>query len=391
MQAEIINCLEQYVDSLMTQSKGQIPVWNVELMRKPGKSRWNYIDGCMLSAFLQLYKATGKEKYLQFTISFVDNLLMEDGSICGFAPESKCLDDILPARVFFPLLDITGHDKYRKGIELVYSSLIKMPRTKEGNFWHKNIYPWQVWLDGMYMAMPFYMMYETRYNGMKNCFDIYSQFINVKRKMRDAKTGLYFHGYDESRKANWADKETGCSHSFWLRAVGWLLMALVDTLDVMDEQIYFEYRRLQAMLRELVDALLVFQHSSGMFYQVIDRGWENGNYLETSGTAMIAYSILKAVRLRLLPVRYTEYGKHAFEGILNRYFENRMNNKSVGGICLTAGLGGPTGRDGTPSYYYSEPVVQNDGKGVAPLLMALAELLQQEEDSEALCEGRLCL
>ncbi|QNK40125.1 glycoside hydrolase family 88/105 protein [Caproicibacter fermentans] len=391
MDTETISRLGRFADSLMERSCAQSPAWNLERLQKPDKNRWNYVDGCMLSAYLQLYAATGKEKYLKFTDSFMGELLREDGSPPALSDDDRSLDAIAPARVFFPLFDLTGKEKYRKGMDFFFSRLIEIPRTREGNFWHKISYPCQVWLDGLYMAMPFFMMYENRYDGMKNYFDIYTQFSVVRKRMRDEKTGLYYHGYDESRTAGWADKMTGCSPSFWLRAEGWLLMALVETLEVMDEQLYYEYRGLQSMMRELLDAVLVFQDSTGMFYQVVDRGMEKGNYLETSGTAMIAYSILKAVRLHLLPVRYAERAKQAFNGILNRYFMDGPLNPSLGGVCMVAGLGGPEERDGTPVYYYGEPVVQNEGKGVAPFLMAFAELLRIDEVPTEPKEGRLGL
>lgn len=388
MKAETISRLERFTGALMDRSTAQRPAWNLELGGKGGENRWNYVDGCMISAFLQLYRASGKEKYLRFAESFVGEFLREDGSVRTFDPAECSLDGIAPFRVLFPLWELTGSERYRLGIETGYAALMRMPRTKEGNFWHKKIYPRQVWLDGLYMAMPFYMRYEIRFDGMRRLFDICSQFSNVEKRMRDPAMGLYRHGYDESRSAPWADKATGCSRSFWLRAEGWLLMALVDTLEAMDEQMYYEYRTLQRMLRELADALLPWQAEDGMFRQVVDRPDDEGNYPETSGTAMVACGLLKAVRLRLLPPRYAAFGKRAFYGTLERYFRDDPA-PSLGGICLVAGLGGPDGRDGTPDYYYGEPVVENDGKGVAPFLMAFAELLREDEEPETPVEGRV--
>lgn len=388
MEAETISRLERYAGFLMERSNAEKPAWNLELCGKGGGNRWNYVDGCMISAFLQLYRASGKEEYLRFAEDFVGAFLREDGTVRTFDPAERSLDGIAPFRPLFPLYDLTGGEKYRRGIETGYSALMRMPRTEEGNFWHKRIYPRQVWLDGLYMAMPFYMRYEVRFDGMRKYFDICTQFANVRRRMRDPATGLYRHGYDESRNAPWADGTTGCSHSFWLRAEGWFLMALVDTLEVMDEQMYYEYRSLREMLRELTDVLLRYQGEDGMFRQVIDRADEEGNYPETSGTAMVAYSVLKAVRLRLLPARYAAAGKRAFDGTLARYFRDGPE-PSLGGICLAAGLGGPDGRDGTPGYYYGEPVVENEGKGAAPFLMAFAELLREGEEPDVPAQGRV--
>ncbi len=215
----------------------------------------------------------------------------------------------------FTLYDMTGDQSYRKAIETIRSQLVTQPRTKEGNFWHKDIYPWQVWLDGTYMAQPFYMEYETRCNKMQGCIDSYKQFMNIKKHMRDEKTGLYYHGYDESREMYWADPVTGCSPNFWLRAMGWFMVAMVDTLERMDEQLYNEYRGIMAMLKDAVDAMMPFQDAeSGMFWQVVDKAGVEGNYLETSGSALFAYAVLKGVRLGYLPKRYTAYGEKAFYG-----------------------------------------------------------------------------
>lgn len=372
-----LNRLRVYMDRLIETSDAQNPQWNMEKIRSGQPNKWNYIDGCMIHAVLELYRCSGEERYLRFADSFVGWFVQEDGSIKTYAAEEYNLDNINPAKNLFSLYQLTGKEKYRRAIDTVYSQLKLMPRTKEGNFWHKKIYPNQVWLDGLYMAQPFYMEYETRYNHMEHYNDIIQQFLCVKRRMKDEKTGLYYHGYDESREMYWANKETGCSQNFWLRAIGWFVMALTDTLEQMDEQIYYEYRQLSAMLKDLVDALLPYQDAGGMFYQIVDRADAPGNYLETSGSALLACGILKAVRLHLLPERYRAFGEHAFYGTAEKYLKTDLNGRlTLGGICLVAGLGGEQHRDGSLGYYLSEPVVENEAKGVAPLLMAYSELIK---------------
>ena len=227
------------------------------------------------------------------------------------------------------------------------------------------------------MAQPFYMEYETRFNGMKGCLDSYRQFMNVKKHMRDPVTGLYYHGYDESRQMYWANPETGCSPNFWLRAMGWFLVAMVDVLERMDEQLYYEYRSIMAMLKEAAEAMVRFQDpETGMFWQVIDKPGIPGNYLETSGTALFAYAMLKGVRLGYLPKRFAAYGEKAFYGTCDKYLGVSADGKlQLSGICLVAGLGGEAHRDGSLEYYFSEPVVENDAKGVGPLLLAYTEIL----------------
>ena len=372
----------QYIDSLIDNSAPDQPVWNIEKIRSGEKNRWNYIDGCMITAVLSLYEITKDEKYLAFADDFVGYFIEENGNIRTYDGQDMNLDDINAGRNLFPLYDLTGKEKYRKAMETLREQLRHQPRTKAGNFWHKKIYPYQVWLDGLYMAQPFYMQYETRYNKMEGCRDSFLQFQRVRELMRDPVTGLYYHGYDESRKMYWADKKSGCSANFWLRAIGWFCCALVETASVMDESLYYEYRFLQSMLKELAEALIGWQDESGMFFQVVDRSDYPGNYPETSGTALIAYVLLKGVRLKYLPERFYAPGARAMEGITERYLKTGADNKlSLGGICLVAGLGGVTHRDGSIEYYLSEPVVENEAKGTAPFLLAFTELLRSGRNS----------
>lgn len=372
---QIMQLLGRYADDLLKNSDAENPMWNIEKIRVDLPNKWNYIDGCMITAVLALYELTGEEDYLNFADRFVGHFVQEDGSIATYEKEEYNLDNINPGKNLFALYELTGKEKYRRAINTLYDQLITMPRTKEGNFWHKKIYPYQVWLDGLYMAQPFYMQYEDRYNQKSGCLDSFSQFELVKRHMRDPETGLYYHGYDESCQMRWADPVTGCSPSFWLRAMGWFVIALVDTLAVMDEQLYYEYRALRTQLQEVLNAILPYQESDGMFYQVIDKPHEPGNYLETSGTAILAYGILKAVRLVFLPEKYAEFGEKAFWGTARRYLKIDADGRPVlDGICLVAGLGGPQDRDGSLAYYFSEPVVENEAKGVAPMLLAYTEM-----------------
>lgn len=376
------SCLTGWLDQLIAKSDAQNPAWNVEKIRSGHPNKWNYIDGCMIYAILKLYEITKEEKYLRFADDFMEWFVQEDGSIRTYHEQEYNLDNVNPGKTLFMLYDLTGKKRYRKGIETIHQQLKHHPRTVEGSFWHKKIYPNQIWLDGLYMAQPFCMEYETRYHGMRGFMDIIQQFLCTRKHLRDEKTGLYYHGYDESRVMFWADPETGCSQNFWTRALGWLVCALTDTLEQMDEQLYYEYRQLSGMLKELIDSILRYQQPGGMFYQVIDRADAPGNYLETSGTVLIAYGILKAVRLGLLPKRYRSFGERAFYGTIDRYLRRSEDGRLIlGGICLVAGLGGPENRDGSLSYYLSEPVVENEAKGIAPLLMAYTEILRGEKEA----------
>lgn len=381
MKKEVAEQINEYIEYLLDNSSAEKPMWNKELVREGKPNKWNYIDGCMITALLSLYEMTGNDRYFNFAKDFVDYFVQEDGSIRTYDVKEYNLDNINTASNLFFLYDKTGDEKYKKALDLVRTQLETMPRTKEGSFWHKDIYPNQVWLDGLYMAEPFYMRYETKFRNMEKCNDVIHQFKNVEKYMKDEKTGLYYHGYDESREMYWADPKTGCSPNFWLRSLGWFSLALTETAMACDEALYYEKRYLIGLLEKLVDALIPFQDENGMFYQVPDKPDDERNYLETSGTALIAYAILKAVRLGFISPRYAAVGEKAFDGICESYLsKNEDGTLKLGGICLVAGLGGAQHRDGSLEYYFSEPVVENEAKGVAPFLLAYTEILRKDSE-----------
>lgn len=372
-----IPVIEQYIDELIERSTLDVPVWNIEKAKSGLKAGWNYIDGCMILALLETYNTTGEKKYLDFADAFINHRVQEDGTIAGYSVEEYNIDNVNAGKTLFQLYDITGKEKYKKAIDLIYSQIKGQPRTEEGNFWHKKIYPNQVWLDGLYMGQPFYMEYETRFNDRKNYADIFGQFANVVKYMRDEETGLYYHGYDASKSVFWCDKETGLSKNFWLRAIGWYSMALLDTLSKTEPEGYeAEYENLKKVFKELIDSLLKYQDESGMWYQLPALGGREPNYLETSGSAILAFSILRGVRLGFLPESYREYGVKAFDGIRNKYMKTEDGRLHLGGICLVAGLGPASNlrRDGSFEYYMSEPIVDDDAKGVGPFLLAYTEI-----------------
>lgn len=368
--------IDQYIEKLMT-SKPDMPLWNIEAIKQGKKPSWNYIDGCMMVSLLELYKTTNEEKYLNFVKNYIDYYVHEDGSILGYSKEKYSTDDVSETRVLFDLFAWTKEEKYSKAIELVHEQILSHPRTKEGNFWHKKIYPNQVWLDGLYMMQPFYTRYESERNRMQNYADIVSQYKTVYHIMRDKQTGLYYHGYDSSKTMFWADKETGLSQNFWLRSIGWWTVSLIDVFEYMNEQMFDERHTIMQLFKETVDSLLKFQDAeTKMFYQVPNYPGREGNYLETSGSSMIAYAILKGARLKALPQRYQEIGLGIFNGICTKYLTIKNEDLNLGGICLVAGLGPETNqrRDGSYEYYMSEPVVENDAKGVGPFIMAYTEV-----------------
>lgn len=363
----------------MKNSTAEIPVWNIEKARASKKSGWDYIDGCMIMALLEFYNTSMDPKYLKFADYYEDYRVHEDGSIDGYSINTWNIDELNGGKNFFPLFMLTNKQKYRKAIDMLFKQIEGQPRTKEGNFWHKKIYPNQVWLDGLYMALPFYMEYETAFDSGKKTDDIYKQFFNVYDIMRDPVTGLYYHGYDSSKSIFWADKKTGLSKNFWLRALGWYSMALLDTLNHAPNRECDEWKKLRRIFIELQDAMLKYQDKSGMWYQVPNFPGKGKNYLETSGSAIMSYSLLKGLRTGIIKgSEYKEAGIRAFEGICNTYLNTDSGKLSLGGICLVAGLGPEkdTRRDGSFDYYMSEPIVQDDAKGVGPFILAYNEYKQ---------------
>ena len=377
-----MNHIEAYVERLLAESTPDKPLWNIEKIKEGKINGWNYIDGCMMIALLNMHKITGQSRYYEFAENFLDYYVFEDGSLRGFNEEEYNLDNICEGRVLFDVYAMSGKEKYRKAIDTLYGQILRQPRTHEGNFWHKAIYPNQVWLDGLYMAQVFYARYTTDYEGGKNYADIRRQFRTVREKMFDPETGLYRHGYDASKTAFWA-QENGCSLNPWLRSLGWFSAALIDvTTEVKDDPEFIA--EMTGIAKELAKNLLPYiDQESGMLWQVPNQIGREGNYPETSGSSMVAYFYLKGARLGILDASYAEVGAKIFQAICDRYLTETDGKLNLGGICLVAGLGPENNRrrDGTYEYYISEPIVENDAKGLAPFLMCYTELLlSQKED-----------
>ncbi|PKK87506.1 MAG: glycosyl hydrolase family 88 [Tenericutes bacterium HGW-Tenericutes-8] len=369
--------IDNYIEKLLTQSTPEKPLWNIEAIKHGKAPAWNYVDGCMMTSLLSLYKQTKDERYYQFVENFIDYYVLPDGTLRGYEQETYNLDDICESRVLFDLYDRTKNEKYHKAIELTYRHILRQPRTKAGSFWHKLIYPHQVWLDGLFMAQPFYTRYETLRNQQKNYDDILNHFKVVRKHMYSEIDQLYYHGYDASKTAFWANKETGLSQNFWLRATGWYVVAIIDVIDYLDPSYAPRKDFFFPLLKEAIDGLLRYQDTtSKLFYQVINHKDVPKNYLESSGSALIAYAILKGVRLGVLDQKYQTIGQGIFNGIVDMYIEDNAGDLNMKGICLVSGLGPDHNlrRDGSVAYYLSEPIVENDAKGVGPFIMAYTEM-----------------
>lgn len=367
--------IEKYIDKLMT-SAPDMPLWNIESIKQGKKPAWNYIDGCMTTSLLEMYKTTGDKKYLDFVISFVSYYVHEDGSILGYEPTKYSTDDVCESRILFDLYHITGKEKYLKAIELTFSQVKNHPRTKEGNFIHKAIYHDQIWLDGLFMMQPFYTRYQSEF-GKKDYSDIVKQFSNVRALMYDEEAGLYYHGYDSSRTLFWADKKTGLSKNFWLRSIGWFLVGLADVYSYIEDDHVEDRVVIKDIFAQAVEGILRYQdEKTKMFYQVPNFPGREGNYIETSGSAMVSYALLKGSRLGMLSSDYAQKGAEIFNGIVENKMSAENGDLNLKDICLVAGLGpeNNTRRDGSYEYYISEPIVENDAKGVGPFIMAYTEM-----------------
>lgn len=344
----------------------------------PHKMRWHYEDGLFLMALVCLGRALDDEGVLLRKVKeHYDTLVYADGTIATYRKDEFNLDQINAGRVLFDLLHAFGEAKYRTAIEVLRDQLRKQPRTHSGGYWHKQIYPWQIWLDGLYMAGPFQVRYGVEFYDQEAVDDIVAQLQEVEEKVRDHRTGLLYHAWDESRQQLWADPATGRSPHFWGRAMGWYCMALTDILDYLPTS-HPQRSSLIAIVERTATAVMAFQEShSGLWCQVLDQSGRQGNYSETSASAMFCYFLLKAARLGYLsaPAQAREAACKAYRALC----ETRLSTSADGathldGICSVAGLGGKPYRNGSYAYYVGEPVVSDDFKGVGPFLLASIEM-----------------
>lgn len=369
--------IDAYIDRLIRESSPDSPMWNIESIKGGKPPHWNYIDGCMITSLLEMEKITGESRYFDFAESFIDYYVSEGGKILGYSVEKYNLDDVNEGRVLFELYERTGKQKYLDAIALLKSQLDSQPRTNTNNFWHKLIYPNQIWLDGIYMAQVFSTLYAKKLGG-GDFSDPVGQIKNVRRYMFDEEKSLYYHGMDCSRSIFWADRESGLSANFWLRSIGWFCVALADVIEILPDG--DDKEDISRIFAEIMNGVLSYRDSeSGMYWQVVDQPGREGNYLETSGSCMLAYAQLKGARLGVIPSEFSGLGRATFDGVCEKYLTvSEEGELNLGGICLVAGLGpeNNTRRDGSYEYYISEPVVENDAKGVAPFILAYTEILR---------------
>jgi unsaturated rhamnogalacturonyl hydrolase len=337
--------------------------------------RWDYTAGLALLAVERLSRETGEPRYAAWVKDNMDRLVQPDGSIRTYELDEFNLDQVNQGRLLFGLWERTRDERYRRAAARLREQLRLHPRTKEGGFWHKKIYPHQMWLDGLYMAGPFYAQWAAVFDEPAAFDDVARQLLLVARHTRDARTGLYYHGWDESRSQVWADRETGLSPHFWGRALGWYAMALVDVLDFLPEA-HRDRGELARVLRGLAEAVAAVQDPvTGLWYQVLDQPSRAGNYREASASSMFVYALAKGARRGYLDGAYRAVAERGHAGLVEHLVKvGADGTPSLTGICQVAGLGGRQRRDGSFAYYMSEPVVADDHKGVGPFLLASLEL-----------------
>jgi unsaturated rhamnogalacturonyl hydrolase len=339
------------------------------------QAKWHYEHGLLLKALEPVWRATGAVKYWHFMHDTIDLFVEAGGNIRTYELEEYNLDQINPGRSLFMLWQSTGDRRYATALHILRRQLAQQPRTPSGGFWHKQIYPNQMWLDGIYMASPFYAEYALTFSEPAGFDDVVQQITLLEEHVRDSHSGLLYHAWDESKQQRWANPETGCSPHFWGRAMGWYAMALVDVLDHLPRE-HASRSALIAILNRLVVAVSQVQDSqTGLWYQVLDQGSRPGNYLEASASCMLVYAIAKGVRNAYVPFEQLAIAQRGYQGILSQLLAiDDRGGVNLNGVCSVAGLGGDPYRDGSYEYYIKEPVVANDLKGVGAFILAAVEM-----------------
>jgi unsaturated rhamnogalacturonyl hydrolase len=342
---------------------------------KNPKAKWAYETGVLLKGLEAVWDQTGNRDYYDYLKGVVDSYVLPDGSIRTYTLEDYNLDNINCGKLLLDLYRQTADEKYRKAAVLPMKQLESQPRTREGGFWHKKIYPYQMWLDGIYMASPFMAQFAAMFDRPAGFDEAANQILWVEAHTRDGRTGLLYHGWDEARAQEWADHKTGCSRSFWGRAMGWYAMGIVDVLDFIPEN-HPRRRALIDAFTRLSRAVVAYQDSeTGLWYQVVDQGERNGNYLEASASSMFVYAFAKGVGRGFPGKPYALAAAKGYDGLVKHLIKvDADGTVNLTQVCSVGGLGGPQRRNGTFEYYMSEPVVSNDLKGVGAFLMAAVEV-----------------
>jgi unsaturated rhamnogalacturonyl hydrolase len=372
-QAQTPPMSQRMADAFMTRQPDSIVVGG------RSTARWDYEQGLMNRALERVWQRSGNPRYYSYIKKNIDQFVNADGSIRTYKMEDYNLDNLAVGHAVLLLAQVsqgsaTDQAKYRAAAATLRKQLDGQPRTKAGGFWHKQKYTNQMWLDGLYMAEPFYAEYSALNNDSKGLDDVAKQFALIEKNLVDPKTGLLYHGYDESREQKWANKTTGQSPNFWDRGIGWYAMALVDVLDYLPAnsphraELIRDIQRLAPVLAKYQDA------KTGTWSLVMGQEARKGNYAEASGSSMFVYALAKGARLGYLDKKYAAVAKKGYDGLMKSFVATENGALAFNGTVSVGGLGGSPYRDGSFAYYLSEPLRQNDLKGVGPFILASVEM-----------------
>ena len=349
-------------------------------------ARWSYDMGVILKGTERVWLNTGNVKYFNYIQRLMDFYVREDGTIKDYKPDEYNIDHINNGKLILLLYRVLGKEKYLKAANLLREQLRTHPRTKEGGFWHKKIYPYQMWLDGLYMGAPFYAEYSNLMHDDTAFNDITNQFVWMEQHARDAKTGLLYHAWDESKQQQWANKTTGTSPLFWARAIGWYSNAIVDALDWFPPT-HPGRKKLIDILNRLVTAVEKVQDKqSGLWYDILNYNGpgKEKNYFEASASCQFVHAIAKGVRKGYLPAAKISVAKKGYDGIVKQFIKVENGQTNLHGTVTVSGLGGNPYRDGSFEYYMREKVIVNDPKGMGAFIKAAGEM----EMTESLKNGK---
>lgn len=362
-------------------SSQKINTWSVRMVESTLQRytardfSWNYDHGLQVLGIQKAGEATGEERYIKFVSDWIDTFIQPNGSIRTYRMEDYNVDWVNSGKLLFSAYERTGDERYRKAIETLRQQMRTHPRNHANGFWHKQIYPFQMWLDGIYMAGPFLSEYALRFDEPETFDDVVYQITLIEKHTRDSKTGLLYHAWDESKSQRWCDPETGLSKYFWARAIGWYVMAIVDVLDHLPHD-HLGRSEVIAILDETAAAVVKVQdQATGLWYQILDLPEREGNYLEASASIMFVYAFAKGVRNGYLSPEYLLSARRGYHGVLQNLIKvDPQGLLTLEKVCGGAGLGGDPYRDGSFEYYISEKIIPNDPKGVGPFIMAALEM-----------------
>lgn len=338
--------------------------------------KWDYKMGLVLSAFEKLYQKTTDVRYFNYIKEYADEMIDAEGTIKKYDVKEYNIDCANPGKLLFNLYDTTKDKRYLKVLQQLRAQLESQPRTASGGFWHKQIYPNQMWIDGLFMAEPFYTQYTVRFEKGKALDDIAQQFKLVHDYLVDKKTGLVYHAWDESKEIGWANTETGTSPTIWGRGIGWYMMALVETLDYYPKS-NKNYKTLKSYLNEIAKSVNQYKSASGLWYQIADKRDLEGNFVESSSSGMIIYALAKGADKGYLSADYKKVAQQSFDAFIKEFVKKEENGQVlISNVSSNVGLGGKPFRDGTNQYYLKGKAKDNSSPALAAFLLSAIELNQ---------------